>query len=95
MMTRVLVCKQVGSGMNGKDRADWNLHKLAEQAVEAGLLDTGSRGFDITQQVIHQGFNSLTPAQRQAFIEEAAPALNEMMRRQLERECSDNDNAPD
>jgi hypothetical protein len=81
--------------MSGKDRIDWNLHKLAEQAVEAGLLDADSRGYDITQQVIHQGINSLTPAQRQAFITEAVPALNEMMRRQLVRECSDNDNAPD
>jgi hypothetical protein len=81
--------------MSGKDRVDWNLHKLAEQAVEAGLLDAGSRSYDITQQVIHQGFNSLTPAQRQVFITEAMPALNEMMRRQFVRECSDNDNAPD
>jgi hypothetical protein len=66
--------------MSGKDRVDWDLHKLAEQAVEAGLLDAGSRGYDITQQVIHQGFDSLTPAQRQAYIREAVPALNEMAR---------------
>jgi hypothetical protein len=79
--------------MSGKDRVDWNLHKLAEQAVEAGLLEAGSRGYDITQQVIHQGFDSLTPAQRQASIREAVPALNEMARRQFLRECADD--APD
>jgi hypothetical protein len=72
--------------MSGKGRVDWNLHKLAEQAVEAGLLIAGSRGYDITQQVIHQGFNSLTPAQRQAYIREAVPALNEMVRWQYVRE---------
>ena len=81
--------------MGGDDRTDWRLHELAEQAVEAGLLDAGSRGYDLTQQVIHQGFNSLTPAQREAYITEAVPALNEMMRRRFVRECSDNDNAPD
>jgi hypothetical protein len=81
--------------MSGEDRTDWRLHELAEQAVEAGLLDAGSRAYDITQQVIHQGFGSLTPAQRQAYITEAVPALNEMMRRQHIRECSDNDNTPD
>ena len=81
--------------MGAEDRTDWRLHELTEQAVEAGLLDAGSRGYDITQQVIRQGFNSLTPAQREAYITEAVPALNEMMRRQFVRECSDNDNAPD
>jgi hypothetical protein len=50
---------------------------------------------EITQQVIHDGYESLSPAQRQVFIAEALPALNEMMRRQFVRECSDNDNAPD
>ena len=79
--------------MGGKDRTDLRLHELAEQAVEAGLLDAGSRAYDLTQQVIHEGFNSLTPAQRQAYITEAVPALNEMMRRRFVRECSDNDNA--
>jgi hypothetical protein len=81
--------------MSAKDRVDWKLHELTEQAVKAGLLDAGSRGYDITQQVIHQGYVSLTPAQRQAYITEAVPALNEMMRRRSVRECSDNDNVPD
>jgi hypothetical protein len=72
--------------MSGKDRVDWNLRKLAEQALEAGLLDAGSRGYDIIQQVIQQGFDSLTPAQRRAYIREAVPALNEMVRRQFVRE---------
>jgi hypothetical protein len=81
--------------MGGEDRTDWRLHELTEEAVAEGLLDAGSRAYDITQQVIHQGFDSLTPAQRQAYITEAVPALNEMMRRRFIRECSDNDNEAD
>jgi hypothetical protein len=81
--------------MGGEDRIDWRLHELTEQAVAEGLLGAASRAYDITQQVIHQGFDSLTPAQRQAYITEAVPALNEMMRRRFVRECSDNDNEAD
>jgi hypothetical protein len=80
--------------MGGDDHTDWRLHELTEQAVEAGLLDAGSRGYAITQQVIHQGFKSLSPEQRHVYITEAVPALNEMMRRRFVSECSDNDNAP-
>ena len=69
--------------MIGKHHFDWNLHRVAEQAVKAGLLDAGSRGYDLTQQVIHQGLGSLTPSQRRAYISEAAPALNEMLRRKF------------
>ena len=69
--------------MSGKHRVDWNLHRLTEQAVRAGLLDGGSRGYDITQQVIHQGLNSLTPAQHHAYIREAVPALKKMLRRKF------------
>jgi hypothetical protein len=61
------------------DRVYWKLHELTEHAVKAGLLDAGSRGYDITQHLIHQKFGSLTPAQRQAYITEAVPALNEMI----------------
>jgi hypothetical protein len=69
--------------MSGKHHLDWNLHRLAEQAVKAGLLDAGSRGYEITQQVIHQGLSSLTPAQRHAYVREAGPALKEMLRRKF------------
>jgi hypothetical protein len=78
-----------------EDRIDWRIHKLSGLAVEAGLLNAGSRGHTITQQVIRHGYESLSPAQRQVFIAEALPALNEMMQRQFVRECSDNDNTLD
>jgi hypothetical protein len=63
--------------------------------VEEGLLDAGSRGYEVTPCVIRAGFNSLSPAQREVYIKEAVPALNEVMRRRFVRECSDNDNMPD
>jgi hypothetical protein len=45
--------------------------------------------------MIHHGFDSLPPSQRQAYVTEAVPALNEMMRRRFVRECSDNGNEAD
>jgi hypothetical protein len=77
--------------MGGEDRIGRRLHELTGQAVAEGLLDAASRAYDITQQVIHQGFDSLTPPQRQAYITEAVP----VMRRRFLRECSDNDNDAD
>jgi hypothetical protein len=68
--------------MGGVHRFDWNLNRLTEQAVEAGLLSAGSRGHEITQQVILRGFDSLSPSQRTVYLAEAVPALNAMMQRQ-------------
>jgi hypothetical protein len=77
--------------MNGMDRFDWNLNRLTELAVEAGLLSAGSRGHEITQRVIWRGVDSLSPGQRVVYLAEAVPVLNEMLRRQFTRERSDND----
>jgi hypothetical protein len=74
--------------MRGIDRFDWNLNRLTERAVQAGLLSVGSRGHQIIQHVIFRGFESLSPAQRMVYLAEAAPAL-EMMRRQSMCECAD------
>ena len=74
--------------MRGIDRFDWNLNRLTERAVQAGLLSVGSRGHEIIQHVIFRGFESLSPVQRSIYLAEAAPALNEMMRRQSTCECA-------
>jgi chorismate synthase len=79
--------------MLGIDCFDWNLNRLAERAIQAGLLSVGSRGHEIIQHVIFRGFESLSPAQRTIYLAEAAPALNEMMRRHSPCECADR--APD
>jgi hypothetical protein len=79
--------------MGGIDRFDWNLNRLTEQAVEAGLLSAGSRGHEITQHVIWRGVAGLSPGQRTVYLAEAVPALNEVLRRQFTCERSDNDAA--
>jgi hypothetical protein len=66
------------------DRVDWGLQ--VEQAVQEGLLAVDSRGYRVTQQVMQQGFSSLSPEQRCVYIAEVLPALNEMARRQYMRE---------
>jgi hypothetical protein len=71
------------------NRFDWHLNRLTEQAVQAGLLSAGSRGHEITKEVILRGFESLSPMQRLVYLAEAVPALDEIMRRQDTRECSD------
>jgi hypothetical protein len=58
--------------------------------VQAGLLSAGSRGHEITQEVILRGFESLSSVQRIVYLAEVVPALDEMIRR---HECSDR--APD
>jgi hypothetical protein len=70
--------------MGSCDRLEWGLH--VEQAVQEGLLEVGSRSYTVIQQVIEQGFTSLSPEQRCVYITEALPALNEMARRQYVRE---------
>jgi hypothetical protein len=72
--------------MDSYDRVDWRLH--VDQAVQEGLIEVESRGYRITQQVIRQGFASLSPEQRCVYITEVLPALNEMARRQYVRERS-------
>jgi hypothetical protein len=79
--------------MGGIDRFDWNLNRLIELAVEAGLVSAGSRGHEITQRVIWRGIDSLSPGQRMVYLAEAVPALNEMLQRQYTCERSDNDAA--
>ena len=66
------------------DRVDWGLQ--VEQAVQDGLLAVNSRGYRVTQQVMQQGFSSLSPEQRCVYLTEVLPALNEMARRQYVRE---------
>jgi hypothetical protein len=80
--------KRRGPGMSSTHRFDWHLNSLTEQAVEAGLLSSGSRGHKITQQVVLRGLDSLSPAQRIVYLTEAVPALNEMLRRQSTSERS-------
>ena len=72
--------------MGRNDHIGWDLHEQVQQAVEAGLIDASSRGYWISQRVIHRGFDRLCPKQRSIYNSEILPALNEMARRQYIRE---------
>jgi hypothetical protein len=72
--------------MGRNDHLGWDLHEHVQQAVQAGLIDASSRGYWISQRVIHRGFDSLCPKQRSIYNREILPALNEMARRQYIRE---------
>jgi hypothetical protein len=72
--------------MDHSDRSDFGLHEQVEEAVQKGLLQEGTRAHGIAQQVVHQGFTSLSADQRRFYYREVVPALNEMARWQYVRE---------
>ena len=72
--------------MDQSDRINFGLHEEVEQAVQKGLLQQGTRGYGIAQQVIHQGIASLSADQRSFYYREVVPALNAMARWQYVRE---------
>jgi hypothetical protein len=72
--------------MDRSDRIDFGLHEQVEQAVQKGLLQEGTRAHWVAQQVVHQGFASLSADQRRFYYREVMPALNEMARWQYARE---------
>jgi hypothetical protein len=72
--------------MGRNDHIGRDLHERVQQAAQAGLIEASSRGYWISQRVIHRGFDSLSPKQRSIYNREILPALNEMARRQYIRE---------
>jgi hypothetical protein len=70
--------------MGSHDCVEWRLY--VEQAVQEGVLEAESRGYAVAQEVIKQGFATLSPEQRRVYVREVLPALNEMARREYVRE---------
>lgn len=54
---------------------DEELYEAIEDLVEEGELETGTPAYGIARQVIHQGYNSLTPKQRTLYDAVVIPAL--------------------
>jgi hypothetical protein len=54
---------------------DEALHEAIEDLVDQGLLEEGSPAFGVAQQVIHQGYDSLTLWQRAVYDAVVVPAL--------------------
>ena len=63
--------------MSGLDDIDWDLLELIDDLVGSGDLEEGTKEYGIAQQVVHQGYESLSPKQRYVFDKNVARLLKE------------------
>lgn len=67
---------QVSEGSDGfNDHIDWELSESIQDLVDEGLLEDGTPAHGVAQQVIHSGYDSLSPKQRALYDSVVAPAL--------------------
>ena len=59
-----------------------------EHAVDEGLLQVGSPDYNLAQQAISKGLDTLSPQERAAYLTQVVPILNEAARRQFARPSS-------
>ena len=57
---------------------DEELHMAVEELVDSGELEEGSPAYGVAQQVIHTGYESLSPKQRALYDAVVAPALERL-----------------
>jgi hypothetical protein len=69
--------------MMGRD-LDFDLHNAIQELIVEGLLEENSDPHRVARIVIHDGYDSLTPAQRSLYDAVLAPALR---KRADESEC--------
>ena len=60
--------------MIGRD-LDFDLHNAIQDLIAEGLLEENSEAHGMARRVIHDGYDSLTPAQRAFYDAVVAPAL--------------------
>ena len=60
--------------MIGKD-LDFDLHNAIQELIAEGLLEENASAHSVARLVIHDGYDSLTPAQRVLYDAVVAPAL--------------------
>jgi hypothetical protein len=60
--------------MIGKD-LDFDLHNTIQELIAEGLLVENASAHSVARLVIHDGYDSLTPAQRALYDAVVAPAL--------------------
>jgi hypothetical protein len=56
---------------------DFELNDLINDLVEEGIIEEKSKHYGVAQQVIHDGYGSLSPKQRALYDAVIAPALQE------------------
>jgi hypothetical protein len=67
--------------MGSRDLTNW-----VEYAVQEGLLQPGSRDYDLAQRASREGLDSLSLQERGVYVTQVVPVLNEVARRQLARQ---------
>jgi hypothetical protein len=60
--------------MIGRD-LDFDLHNAIQDLISAGLLEENGSAHAVARIVIHDGYDSLTPAQRALYDAVVAPVL--------------------
>jgi hypothetical protein len=63
--------------MIGRD-LDFDLHNAVQKLIAEGLLEENSEPHRVARIVIHDGYDSLTPAQRILYDAEVIPALRKL-----------------
>lgn len=53
--------------MGWNDHVDWELNDAIQDLLDEGMLEEGSAGYGVAQQVIHDGYDSLSPKQKHVF----------------------------
>jgi hypothetical protein len=61
--------------MGFNDHIDWDLVASLQDLVEEGELEEGTPAYGIVQQVIHQGYDSLSSKQLAVYDNIVVPAL--------------------
>ena len=60
---------------------DEELYLMIEDLVDEGELEKDTPAYGISQQVIHQGYDSLTPRQKSVYDKIVVPALERLAER--------------
>jgi hypothetical protein len=61
--------------MGFNDHIDFDLHEAIQDLLDEGMLEEGTPAYGIAQQVIHTGYDSLSPKQRTLYDAVVVPAL--------------------
>ena len=61
--------------MGWNDHIDFDLHETVSDAVDEGYIEEGTPAYGVAQQVIHEGYDSLTDKQKWVYGHQVLPAL--------------------
>ncbi|MCE1083967.1 DUF3052 domain-containing protein [Pseudomonas asiatica] len=53
--------------MGWNDNVDWELNDAIQDLLDEGLLKEDTAGYGVAQQVIHEGYDSLSSKQKHVF----------------------------